>query len=100
MRQKFFLWIAFFALPFAISAQVDDDMYFVPGKSKAASRTTTLSSATSSTSRTQSAASTVDESAWDGIETDPDYHSGALRDVDDYNRRGTSQPVARLVGDT
>ena len=102
MKRYILFLIAVLTLPVVLMAQgVDDDMYFVPSKKKAAKQTTVLSSATSSTSRMPQYKADADDSAWDDAEADADYHTGTLRDVDDYNRRGTaSKPIARLVGDT
>ena len=74
---------------------VDDDMYFVSSKKKAAKAVVKVP-------RTYSTSSS--HSAWDNSDSDADYHTGQLRDVDEYNRRGrgadSSQVVARLVNDT
>ena len=50
MKRNLLSLIAVMALPVVLMAQsVDDDMYFVPSKKKAAVKSTTLSSANSST---------------------------------------------------
>ena len=81
--------MAILALPFAIYAQ-NDDMYFVSSKKKSANKEKTVESKNSAR---RSA------SPWADVE-DADYHTGKLRDVDEYNRRGNRQVIARLDGDT
>lgn len=80
--------MAILALPFAIYAQ-NDDMYFVSSKKK--------SEKASKENRSRRA----EASPWADTE-EADYHTGSLRDVDEYNRRGASQRqvLARLEGDT
>lgn len=91
MTRKILLLTAILALPFAIYAQ-NDDMYFVSSKKKSISEKKTVEKRTLKNNN---------ESPWRDAE-DVDYHSGALRDVDEYNRRGSSQRqvLARLEGDT
>lgn len=88
------LVLALGALPYAALAQsTDDDMYFVPGKAKAKTEKQARPSQPVQV-RTQQVTEEGDAHA--------DYHTGQLRDVDEYNRRGAAQDgvVARLVGDT
>ncbi len=82
--------MAILALPFAIYAQ-NDDMYFVSSKKK-------IDQKAERSERSQTRHRDA-SSAWEGTE-DADYHTGSLRDVDEYNRRGSSQVRARLQGDT
>ena len=85
-------------LPMAMLAQTDDDMYFVPKKKSKAQSVKTASRAPSRTVRAVHVNSTEDASA----DTTADYHVGDLRDVDEYNRRGSSSEsvTARMSGDT
>ena len=75
---------------FSAQAQ-DDDMYFMSSKKKA-----------QKTAPARVSSATVYNDADD--EADADYHIGQLRDVDEYNRRGSVQaddaPSIRLEGDT
>lgn len=91
MKTKVMLLLALSALPLTMLAQsTDDDMYFVPGKKKAK---------TEKTVKPIRVDSTPVESSGDA---DADYHTGKLRNVDEYNRRGSSSDkvTTRLVGDT
>lgn len=90
MTRKMYLLMAILAVPFATFAQ-NDDMYFVSSKKKVQEK-----NVASSSSRKAKTAS-----PWDDAE-EVDYHSGSLRDVDEYNRRGGTQRqvMARLQGDT
>ncbi|MCH5168966.1 MAG: hypothetical protein J1F27_04935, partial [Prevotellaceae bacterium] len=74
-----------------VNAQAQtDDMYFMSSKKKAQKSTTTTAQVSTVTTYNNA--------------DDADYHTGKLRDVDEYNRRGASQientPSYRLVGDT
>lgn len=94
MKRNLIAFVALLSLPTMISAQ-DDDMYFVPKKKKADVTTTV-------TSIPRQTVSTTEHDA--DRDADTDYHTGNLRDVDEYNRRGTSAQtgdvVARMSGDT
>lgn len=88
--------LLFLGITATVHAQdVDDDMYFVSSKKKAAK-------AVVKAPRTYSTSSS--HSAWDNSDADADYHTGQLRDTDEYNRRGNrtqdDQVVTRLVNDT
>ena len=89
MTRKMIFLMAILALPFAIYAQ-NDDMYFVSSKKKSANKEKTVENKSSAR---RSA------SPWADVE-DADFHTGKLRDVDEYNRRGNRQVIARLDGDT
>ena len=94
-----FLFLVF-GLSVTVQAQdLDDDMYFVPSKKKAAKSV----AKTSRNNVTYSEFSNM-VSPEDVAEADVDYHTGQLRDVDDYNRRNNTisdgQVVAKLVNDT
>ena len=94
MRRKIQFLIVLLSVPLVFNAQtVDDDMYFVPSKNKVTETKTTVSKTTQPTTR-QTLRVPVSR-----VDTVADYHTGALRDVDDYNRRGTKM-AARLEGDT
>ena len=67
-RTKMLMMLA--CLPVISFAQNDDDMYFVPKKKAKAVQETTTNVPTAIQSE--------------------EYYSGALRDVDEYNRRGTN----------
>lgn len=76
MKRLQLLSLLLLMLPLHLSAQWDDDMYFVPKKKPAkAVRTTTTESFDYGENDTQ------------GV---PDYHTGKLRDADEYNRRRTN----------
>ena len=99
MKRNLLFWIAILMLPAVMMSQsVDDDMYFVPGKQKSSKQTVTLNSASSSTSVNRTIQSTSAPVIVDDQDANADYHTGNLRDVDDYNRRG--QVLTRLVNDT
>ena len=98
MKRNILFWIAILALPvWVVSQTVDDDIYFVPGK-KSAKQTVKLNSASSSTSAAGKSATYSVPAESDEAQADADFHTGKLRDVDDYNRRG--QVLTRLSGDT
>ena len=89
-----------FGLTVSVQAQdIDDDMYFVSNKKKA-----TKSTVKTQKNYTTSTFATKTDTAEDDAEANVDYHTGQLRDVDDYNRRGNKasngQVVAKLVNDT
>ena len=95
MKRKIQFLIALLSVPLVLNAQtVDDDMYFVPGKSKTTESKSTVSSSAQTPPRRQTLRVPMDR-----VDTVADYHTGALRDVDDYNRRGAKMS-ARLQGDT
>lgn len=81
MKKWLLLLIAFGLMPWGVMAQDDDDMYFVPSKKSASkparSTVTTVPGKTGSVGGTN--ATTRDT-----------YYSGSNRDVDEYNRRGSS----------
>lgn len=94
MKRNLILLLALSSLPYASRAQgADDDMYFVPGKAKAKTEKAVTLPATTATRQRPVVTGEV---------TDADYHTGQLRDVDEYNRRGAGKDgvVTRLVGDT
>ena len=79
---------------FCLSANAqDDDMYSFSSKKKAQGTTTTT--------QPKSSAGTYSEDEGDA---DADYHTGQLRDVDEYNRRYSTTPDGtasyQLKGDT
>lgn len=93
MKGNLILLLALSVLPSTLWAQsADDDMYYVPGKAKA--KTEKVVGPTRTTV-------VVGERA-DEANARADYHTGQLRDVDEYNRRGVAQEgvTTRLVGDT
>lgn len=94
MNRNLFALVALLSLPTMMCAQ-DDDMYFVPKKKKADVTTTVTPTATR---QTESSSYDPDRDA------NADYHTGNLRDVDEYNRRGSATKsgdvVARMSGDT
>lgn len=92
MKRKILLFAVLLSMPFVLNAQDDDDMYFVPSKKKAQ---------TSSINRNN--VKVVERNANDDADANADYHTGALRNSDDYNRRSGSNPSgvsARIVNDT
>lgn len=94
MKWYLLIPLMFLGVTVSVHAQdVDDDMYFVSSKKKASKKT-------SSNTSTQNIVKVVRTAETN--DGDVDFHTGQLRDVDDYNRRGNSnsQVVARLVGDT
>ena len=76
---------------------VDDDMYYVPSKKKAVK---TPKKFNTYILTHESVMNYTDSDA----DTDADYHTGQVRDTDEYNRRGNlvkdGQVVAKLVNDT
>lgn len=94
MKRNLVLLLTLSVLPCMVMAQsTDDDMYFVPGKTKAKTeRPVTLPATDVARQRPV----VVDGDA------NADYHTGRLRDVDEYNRRsaGKDGVTTRLVGDT
>lgn len=82
------LMLALVLMPMAIHAQTDD-MYFVPSKAKKAEEKVE-----------KKVVERVVDPAPETEAEEADYHSGSLRDVDEYNRRGSRQVLARLDGDT
>lgn len=97
MTRKFMLMLAVAILPMALHAQTDD-MYFVPSKKADKKKVETVEPVRSRTAAKVSSPASEDA---DIVEEEVDYHSGALRDVDEYNRRGAGRQVlARLDGDT
>lgn len=96
MTRKLSLLAMLVALPLALSAQ-DDDMYFVSSKKKAEPKVTRQQ-------ESHTASTNAEGARWQQTpeaEANADYHTGQLRDVDEYNRRGAGRQVlARLDGDT
>jgi hypothetical protein len=87
----------FLGITINVNAQdIDDDMYFVSSKKKAAKK------ASSKSSSQNVVPVKVVKPVYDNDDANVDFHTGQLRDVDDYNRRGNSngQVVTRLVNDT
>ena len=97
MKWYLFSLLMFWGVTFTVNAQDvdDDDMYFVSGKKKAAKKASSKSAA-------QNVIPVKVVKPVQDSESEADFHTGQLRDVDDYNRRGNnnSQVVARLVNDT
>ena len=94
MKWYLLIPLMFLGMTVSVNAQdIDDDMYFVSSKKKASKRTSSNTSA----QNIAKVVRTVEEN-----DDDVDFHTGQLRDVDDYNRRGNnnSQVVARIVNDT
>lgn len=93
MKPFFFSLMMLLGISASVYSQdFDDDMYFVSSKKK-----------TSKTSNTNVVSSKIAKQAEIDSYSDVDYHTGQLRDVDDYNRRGNAvngQVIARLVNDT
>lgn len=84
----------------SVQAQdIDDDMYFVSNKKKAAKSKVKAQQDYANPTVTRRTISAVNDS-----EANVDYHTGKLRDVDDYNRRNNiisnGQVVAKLQNDT
>lgn len=77
MKRNILLAALIMVMPFNLMAQ-DDDMYFVPKKKVK----------TENTGRAQATTYTLDANDPDLQDVDPDYHTGALRNADEYNRRG------------
>jgi len=100
MKFLYLFLLSVLGLSATVHAQdIDDDMYFVSSKKKAAksaAKTVKNKTAYSDVSRM------VTSDEYD--DANVDYHSGQLRNVDDYNRRGNAvsngQVVAKLVNDT
>ena len=99
MKWYFPILLMFLSITVSVYAQdVDDDMYFVSSKKKATK--TTSKSAYQNVVPQKVSDQKVVRPAEDR-KADVDFHTGELRDVDDYNRRGNNtQVVARLVNDT
>ena len=96
MKWYYLYLLMFLSITVSVNAQdIDDDMYFVSSKKKATNKV-------SSKSASQNVVPVKVVKPVQGKEVDVDFHTGQLRDVDDYNRRGNnnSQVVARLVNDT
>ncbi len=90
MKRNLLALIVAVCLPVLTLAQsADDDMYYVP-KKKTETKDKSLAPVKTP----------VDEAEEDVVDADADYHTGQLRDVDEYNRRGSQQVRTRLVGDT
>ena len=101
MKRNFLFLIAILMLPVSMMAQsVDDDMYFVPGKKKSSKQSASLNAANSSTSAARKTVTYPTTVETEETEANADYHTGQLRDVDDYNRRGSERVFTRLVNDT
>ena len=100
MKWYFPILLMFLSITVSVYAQdVDDDMYFVSSKKKVTK--TTPKSAYQNVVPQKVLEQKVVRPA-EVSSADVDFHTGELRDVDDYNRRGNnnSQVVARLVNDT
>ncbi len=89
MKKKTILWSLLAVLPVMGFAQSDDDMYFVPKKSK----TEATAFAAASSTRHSEIQNTEDKEV-------AEYYSGALRDVDEYNRRSGSGRTVTIITDT
>ena len=87
MKAKTILLALLVVLPAMGFAQNDDDMYFVPKKSKVV-KPTISSSSNSSSSRIP---------YYNNSSEDVGYSIGPLRDVDEYNRRGTGKNVTIIT---
>ena len=102
MKRYIWMLAAALCLPLSLVAQ-DDDMYFVPSKKKAAERKSySIDTQRYRIDNTRPATETYLTEVDDRVEAD--YHTGRLRDVDEYNRRGTRTSSTtsnyRLSGDT
>ena len=100
MKFLYLFLLSVLGLSATVHAQdIDDDMYFVSSKKKAA-KSAAKTAKSKTTYSDVSRMATFDE--YD--DANVDYHTGQLRDVDDYNRRGNvvsnGQVVAKLVNDT
>lgn len=81
MKRNLILLLALSVLPcMAFAQSTDDDLYFVPGKKKAK---------TERVEKTDRAATRRDQPVVYEGNPKVDYHTGQLRDVDEYNRRGS-----------
>ena len=87
MKARTILWSLLVSLPIMGFAQNEDDMYFIP-KKKTKSEKTTIPATTVVPSRQYEVPQTSTQS---------DYHSGMLRDVDEYNRRGTGRNITIIT---
>lgn len=94
MKRNLLVMLAIGALPFVADAQTDDDMYFVPKK-----KTESNPRISNLPVRVVNVGA-VGEMPAEVADTVADYHIGELRDVDEYNRRGDSQVLTRMSGDT
>ena len=93
MKRNLLFLLALMALPFSLFAQSEeDDMYFVPSKK---TKTETRVSTVPTAPRVQRTVTRVTAVKTDTL---PDYHTGQLRDVDDYNRRSTGRITEIHVG--
>ena len=81
MKTKLLFTALCIALPLSMTAQEEDDMYFVPKKKDKKERKSEEAKAERSDFVRYEEAVTNPEPA-------PDYHVGALRSDDEYNRRG------------
>lgn len=92
MKRYLLLILALLVLPYqaSLAQNTDDDMYFIPSKKKEKKE-----------SQAQEVRVTV-KTDQPKVETQVDFHTGKLRDVDEYNRRGSNRETVstRLVGDT
>ena len=100
MKFLYLFLLSVWGLSATVHAQdIDDDMYFVSSKKKAAKS----AAKTAKNKTVYTDVSEIDVSE-DYEDANVDYHTGQLRDVDDYNRRGNlvnnGQVVAKLVNDT
>ena len=84
MKGKVLVLLLMSGLPFAVMAQSNDDLYFVPKKEKKAENATVVSKQSdSNTKLTEQTSSTPAIVVKD--------NSGQTRDIDEYNRRYTSK---------
>ena len=72
MKKLFLLFVLAGAMPLSMMAQ-DDDLYFVPSKKKAETKSSS-------------------------VNDKPAYYVGSQRDVDEYNRRGKYRDMYQKVG--
>lgn len=87
MKARTILWMVLAALPIVSFAQVDDDMYFVP-KKKSKTESTNSRPITTGESRSSNIYQEVVPQA---------ENSGAYRDVDEYNRRGSGRSITIIT---
>lgn len=83
MKHFIYATLMCLVLPLNLTAQDDDDMYFVPKKSSKTMRTVV----------------TYDEDDFSDQPSNPDYHIGRLRDADEYNRHGHNSAGDKVYGE-
>ena len=92
MKRNLLLTALLMVVPFNLMAQ--DDLYFVPSKkAKQEAREQAEREA-----RTITVIFDQEDDVWDQ-EVDPDYHTGTLRDADDYNRRVRGHDHPKTFGE-